>query len=103
MIGIELGADVSANVDLDEFMVFEQNEDRARSFFLGLLFKHITAGHEGEPDPAVAAIERARVPARSLYGPVAGCAEPAAGPRSGHPPCQAGQRPLEVLVRILSK
>ena len=56
MIGIELGADVSANVDLDEFMVFEQNEDRARSFFRGLLFKHITAGHEGAPDPAVAAI-----------------------------------------------
>ncbi len=60
MIGIELGADVSANVDLDEFMVFEQNEDRARSFFLGLLFKHITAGHEGEPDPAVAALSNER-------------------------------------------
>jgi hypothetical protein len=30
VIGIELGADVAANVDLDEFMVFEQNEDRAR-------------------------------------------------------------------------
>lgn len=43
MIGIELGADVAANLDLDEFMVFEQNEQRARSFFRGLLFKHITA------------------------------------------------------------
>jgi hypothetical protein len=43
-IGIELGADVAANIDLDEFMVFEQNEERARSFFRGLHFKHLTAG-----------------------------------------------------------
>ncbi len=46
VIGIELGADVAANVDLDDFMVFEQNQDRARSFFRGLLFKHLTAGVE---------------------------------------------------------
>lgn len=57
MSGIELGADVAANLDLDEFMVFEQNEERARSFFRGLLFKHITAGQEGEPDPAVTAVK----------------------------------------------
>lgn len=56
VIGIELGADVAANVDLDEFMVFEQNEERARTFFRGLLFKHVTAGSEGRPDPAVAAL-----------------------------------------------
>ncbi len=43
-IGIELGADVAANLDLDEYMVFEQNEDKARSFFKGLLFKHLTSG-----------------------------------------------------------
>lgn len=46
VIGIELGADVAANVDLDEFMVFEQNEERARTFFRGLLYKHVTAGEE---------------------------------------------------------
>jgi hypothetical protein len=46
VIGIEVGADVAANVDLDEFMVFEQNEDRARAFFLDLLFKHLTLGVE---------------------------------------------------------
>lgn len=44
IIGIELGADVAANVDLDEFMVFEQNENKARGFFRGLLFKHLTSG-----------------------------------------------------------
>jgi hypothetical protein len=47
-IGIELGADVAANLDLDEFMVFEQNEDKARSFFKGLLFKHLTSGVDPE-------------------------------------------------------
>lgn len=48
MIGIELGADASANLDLDEFMVFEQNEERAREFFRGLFYRHLTL------DPAVA-------------------------------------------------
>lgn len=45
-IGIELGADMSANVSLDEFMVFEQEQKRSRDFFRGLLFKHLTAGVE---------------------------------------------------------
>jgi hypothetical protein len=53
MIGIEVGADVAANLDLDEFMVFEQNEERARSFFRGLLFKHLTARNEHRPDPGL--------------------------------------------------
>lgn len=44
LIGIELGADMSANLSLDDFMVFEQEENRARNFFRGLLFKHLTAG-----------------------------------------------------------
>ncbi|MBC2644525.1 hypothetical protein H5400_37865 [Rhodococcus wratislaviensis] len=43
-IGIELGADFAANINLDEFMVFEQDAQRARDFFRGLLFKHLTAG-----------------------------------------------------------
>jgi len=49
-IGIELGADVAANLDLDEFMVFEQNEEKARSFFRGLLFKHLTSGVDPEDE-----------------------------------------------------
>jgi len=54
LIGIELGADVAANVNLDEFMVFEQNEERARAFFRGLLFKHLTLGvDEGEKVPGL--------------------------------------------------
>jgi hypothetical protein len=57
MIGVELGADVAANVDLDEFMVFEQNEDQARTFFRGLFYKHVTAGHEGAPEPEIEEIK----------------------------------------------
>jgi hypothetical protein len=45
-IGIELGADFAANVDLDDFMVFEQDRERAPEFFRGLFFKHLTAGAE---------------------------------------------------------
>ena len=43
-IGIELGADFAANVDLDDFMVFEQDQERAPEFFRGLFYKHLTAG-----------------------------------------------------------
>ncbi|MBA3422598.1 MAG: hypothetical protein H0U12_12065 [Thermoleophilaceae bacterium] len=57
MIGIEWGADVAANVDLDEFMVFEQNQDRARNFFRGLLFKDVTAGSNDGADPVIAALK----------------------------------------------
>jgi hypothetical protein len=50
MIGIELGADIAANIDLDELMVYEQNEDKSLNFFRGLLFKHLTSGL-GEANP----------------------------------------------------
>jgi hypothetical protein len=42
-IGIEVGADVSANVDLDDFMVFGNNADQAQVFFRELLFRHVAA------------------------------------------------------------
>lgn len=40
VLGIEIGADVSANIDLDDFMVFELSQDRARDFFRGLMHRH---------------------------------------------------------------
>jgi hypothetical protein len=43
-IGFELGADIGANLTLDDFMVYEKNEERARSFFADLFFKHLTSG-----------------------------------------------------------
>lgn len=42
-IGIELGADVSATMSLDDFMVYEGNEETASAFFRDLLFKHLSA------------------------------------------------------------
>lgn len=47
-IGLELGADIMASVDLDEFMVFEQASERARDFFMGLFFKHLKSGLDGD-------------------------------------------------------
>lgn len=44
LVGIELGTDVAANVNLDEFMVYEEDVDRSIKFFRGLLFKHLTSG-----------------------------------------------------------
>ncbi|MBS3177214.1 MULTISPECIES: hypothetical protein [unclassified Pseudoclavibacter] len=44
VVGFEVGADITANLSLDDFMVFEQEEDRAREFFLRLFYKHLTSG-----------------------------------------------------------
>ena len=43
LVGIEVGADAAADVNLDEFMVYEQNETRSREFFRGLMYKHLSA------------------------------------------------------------
>lgn len=42
-IGIEVGADAAADVDLDEFMVFGNDPERSKSFFRQLLFQHVRA------------------------------------------------------------
>ncbi len=52
-IGIELGADASADLDLDDFMVFGNNAEQSKKFFQELLFKHVVAvmalDSEGRP------------------------------------------------------
>lgn len=48
-IGIELGADVSADLNLDDFLVFDNDSDKAIAFFKSLLFKHYI-GDEKEDD-----------------------------------------------------
>ncbi len=40
-LGIELGADASADLNLDDFMVFDNDADRATIFFKELLFRHM--------------------------------------------------------------
>ncbi len=53
-VGIELGADASAPLDLDDFMVFGMDLDKASSFFSELIYRHVdlvfAAGEvEGHP------------------------------------------------------
>ena len=45
-VGIELGADATADVNLDDFMVFDNDADRAKEFFGDFLFKHFQAASE---------------------------------------------------------
>lgn len=40
-IGFELGSDISSNLDLDDYFVFDKNPDSITSIFAGILFKHI--------------------------------------------------------------
>lgn len=39
-IGVELGADIAADLNLDDFMVFDNDSERAIIFFQEFLFKH---------------------------------------------------------------
>jgi hypothetical protein len=47
--GIEIGADASADVDLDDYMVFDNNAERAVQFFQELIFRHYHS--ESTPKP----------------------------------------------------
>jgi hypothetical protein len=40
-LGLELGADISADFDLDDFLVFGNDEARAVRFFQELMFRHV--------------------------------------------------------------
>lgn len=42
-IGIEIGADAAASLNLDEFMVFDNDSNAAKNFFQQLLYKHVKA------------------------------------------------------------
>jgi len=42
-IGIEIGADAAASINLDEFLVFDNNAGLAKRFFQDLLYKHVAA------------------------------------------------------------
>lgn len=46
-IGLELGADVSADLNLDDFLVFDNSQEKSTHFVKTLLFNHYTSG-EGE-------------------------------------------------------
>lgn len=42
-IGIELGSDTSSVINLDEYMVFDNDSDSAKEFFKNLLHRHVIA------------------------------------------------------------
>jgi hypothetical protein len=45
-LGIELSADAQASVNLDDFMVFESNAEKAKQFFSELIYRHYRAERE---------------------------------------------------------
>lgn len=47
-VGLELGADVASAVNLDDHMVFDNDEHRAVKFFKDLVFKHVRAALDAE-------------------------------------------------------
>lgn len=42
-VGMELGADLAADLNLDDFLVFDSDQAKALGFFKQLLFKHVKA------------------------------------------------------------
>ncbi|MGA9186704.1 MAG: hypothetical protein WBZ32_15515 [Candidatus Acidiferrales bacterium] len=48
--GIEIGADASADVDLDDYMVFDNNAERAVQFFQELIFRHYRSEETAKPE-----------------------------------------------------
>lgn len=50
-VGFEIGADIAADCDLDQYMVFGNDADASRSFFGDLAYKHVAAAL-GEDAPA---------------------------------------------------
>jgi hypothetical protein len=53
-IGIEVGADAAADLDLDDYMVFGNDPDAAKNFFRELLYRHVRAQmlEDGQTPPA---------------------------------------------------
>lgn len=51
-LGIELGADASVDANMDDFMVFDNDEEKATEFFKNLLWKHFQSmkSQENLPD-----------------------------------------------------
>jgi len=43
-IGFELGPDITANLDLDDYYVYDRNQDHVIEIFHALLYKHVASG-----------------------------------------------------------
>ena len=51
--GIELGGDASADWDVDNFMVFDNDEARAVAFFQNVIYRHYRSIADQANDPAL--------------------------------------------------
>lgn len=49
-IGFEIGADAAADINLDDFMVFDNDAERARAFFANLFYKHFVTTPQASSD-----------------------------------------------------
>lgn len=62
-IGIELGGDASADLNMDDFMVFDNDEEKSIGFFKSLIFRHVKALAEQHgteiPDDALELVKAA--------------------------------------------
>ena len=52
-VGIEIGADAAADLDLDDFMVFGNDVDQSKIFFKELLYRHVLSVLPADGTPAV--------------------------------------------------
>jgi hypothetical protein len=59
-VGLELGADIAADLDLDDFMVFGNDASKARQFFEELMFRHVAVEIESETDRPTSASDFVR-------------------------------------------
>lgn len=48
-LGIEIGADVTADTNLDDFVVYDVDQQRATEFFRSLIFKHYSVSDKADP------------------------------------------------------
>ncbi len=48
MVGFELGPDITANLDLDDYYVYERNPARVEEIFGAVLYKHVVSGLDQE-------------------------------------------------------
>jgi hypothetical protein len=48
VVGFELGPDITANLDLDDYYVYERNPNQVEGIFQELLYKHISSGLDAE-------------------------------------------------------
>lgn len=48
-LGIEIGADVTADINLDDFVVYDVDQRRATEFFKNLIFRHYAVSESANP------------------------------------------------------